>query len=400
MRAIVSKLTFWNVVLALVLLVGGYSIVYRLLYGLGSSTNLTDQFPWGLWIGFDVLCGVALAAGAFTLCAIVHIFHLERFEAVVRPAVLTGFLGYLLVAIGISLDIGRPWRIWHPLVFWNPDSVMFEVAWCVTLYLSVLTLEFAPVVFERLRSPRALRILRTISLPLVIMGVLLSMLHQSSVGSLYLIVPSKLHPLWYSPLLPVLFFVSAIAIGMAMVIVESNWSRRAFGHEIDVKLLSKLGQGMVVVLGTYAVLRIWDLHYRGSLKAVLVPSEESLMFVLEMLMMVVIPVGLLVFRKIRESRLGLVAGGFIAVLGLVMNRLNVAITGMRASSGVDYRPHWMEWGLTAGLVALGILLFGLAVKYLPVFGHAPVEDAAPERVPEAEGVAVRQPEELVAPSAN
>jgi Ni/Fe-hydrogenase subunit HybB-like protein len=401
MRAIASKLTFWNVVLALVLLVGGYSIVYRLVYGLGASTNLSDQFPWGLWIGFDVLCGVGLAAGAFTLCAIVHIFNLERFKPIVRPAVLTGFLGYFLVAIAISLDIGRPWRIWHPLVFWNPDSVMFEVAWCVTLYLSVLALEFAPAVFERLRSPRALKMLKAISLPLVIAGVLLSMLHQSSVGSLYLIVPNKLHPLWYSPLLPVLFFVSAIAIGMAMVIVESNWSRRAFGHEIDVKLLGKLGQGIVVVMGTYGVLRIWDLHYRGSLGAVLVPSEESAMFLLEMLLMVVAPVALLAVRKVRETRLGLLAGGFTAVLGFIMNRLNVAITGMRAASGVDYRPAWMEWALTAGLVALGMLLFMLAVKYLPIFGPAGAKHATtPVSAPVVEGEVEPAAGRLAAPSAS
>ena len=383
-----SRMTFWNVMLALVLLLGGYSILYRLVFGLGAATSLSDAFPWGLWIGFDVLCGVGLAAGAFTLCALVHIFNLERFKPVVRPAVLTGFLGYFLVAIAISLDIGRPWRIWHPLIFWNPDSVMFEVAWCVTLYLSVLTLEFAPAVFERLRSKRALRVLRAISLPLVIMGVLLSMLHQSSLGSLYLIVPNKLHPLWYSPLLPVLFFVSAIAIGFAMTIVESTWSRRAFGHAIPLPVLQKLGQAIVVVMATYGVMRIWDLHYRGSLSAVLVSSEESWMFLLEMALMVVVPVGMLAVRRIRESREGLFVGAFVAVLGLVLNRLNTAITGMRASSGVDYRPSWMEWALTAGLVALGLLLFRLAVRYLPIFGkEAPDGQSAvvEQDVPEAHG---------------
>src|SRR5512137_1095249 len=145
--------------------------------------------------------------------AVVHLFHLRRFEPIVRPTVLTGFLGYLFVVFALLFDLGQPWRIWHALVFWNPHSVMFEVAWCVMLYTTVLALEFAPVVLERFRLERPRRMLRAVSTPLVIAGVILSTLHQSSLGSLYLIVPEKLHPLWYSPLLPVLFYLSAVGIG-------------------------------------------------------------------------------------------------------------------------------------------------------------------------------------------
>ncbi len=222
------KLTFWRTVLVLVLAAGFYSTVLRFVKGLGAATNLSDQFPWGLWVGFDVVCGVGLAAGGFTLAAIVYIFHAKRFYPVLRPSILTAFLGYSLVAVALLFDLGKPYNIWHPLVMWNPHSVMFEVAWCVTLYLTVLALEFSPVVFERFQLHRPLRVVKAVTIPLVIAGVLLSTLHQSSLGSLYLIVPEKLYPYWYSPLLPVFFFISAVSVGLAMVIFESNLSARAF----------------------------------------------------------------------------------------------------------------------------------------------------------------------------
>ena len=374
------RLTFWRVVAFAVLLAGGYSLYVRLFYGLGAATNLSDAFPWGLWIGFDVLCGVGLAAGGFTLCAVVHIFHLERFRPVVRPAILTAFLGYLLVAIAITIDIGRPWRIWHPLVFWNPDSVMFEVAWCVTLYTTVLLLEFSPVVFGRLRTERAVRILRTVQVPLVIVGVLLSMLHQSSLGSLYLIVPHKLHPFWYSPQLPILFFLSAVAIGFVMVILEATWSRRAFGRALEMPLLTKLGEAYVVVMGVYGALRVTDMVYRGAFTGADGSRGEPFLLALELALMVVVPLGLLVVRRIRESPRGLFVGAFVGMLGFILNRLNVAITGMAGSAGASYTPTWMEWALTAALVTVGLTLFAWAVARFPVFpGGGRAGDGAPSR---------------------
>ena len=164
------KLTFWRTVLVLVLAAGFYSTVLRFVKGLGAATNLSDQFPWGLWVGFDVLCGVGLAAGGFTLAAIVYVFHLERFHPVLRPSILTAFLGYALVAVALLFDLGKPYNIWHPLVMWNPHSVMFEVAWCVTLYLTVLALEFSPAVFERFHLHTPLRIVKAMTIPLVIAG--------------------------------------------------------------------------------------------------------------------------------------------------------------------------------------------------------------------------------------
>ncbi|MFB3921462.1 MAG: NrfD/PsrC family molybdoenzyme membrane anchor subunit [Terriglobia bacterium] len=380
------KPTFWRAVLVVILAAGFYSTLLRFAKGLGAATNLSDKFPWGIWIGFDVLCGVGLAAGGFTLAAAVYIFHLERFHPIVRPAILTAFLGYGLVAVALLFDLGRPYRIWHPLVMWNPRSVMFEVAWCVMLYLTVLALEFSPVVFERFRLAKPLKIIRAITIPLVIAGVLLSTLHQSSLGSLYLIVPSKLHPLWYSAWLPVFFYVSAIGVGLAMVIFESNLSARAFGREIEMPLLEQLGKALVVVLAFYGLLRFQDLAGRGALRLLREPSTESVLFGLEVFLGLLLPLVMLIWRRVRESREGLFAAAILVIAGFLLNRLNVSITGMEASSGTHYFPRWTEVSITLSLVGAGFLIFALAVRYFDVFepkarARATEQDVAETRAP-------------------
>jgi Ni/Fe-hydrogenase subunit HybB-like protein len=369
------RMGFWESLFGAVLLLFATVTVLRFTRGLGAVTNLSDRFPWGLWIGFDVLCGVGLAAGAFTLTAIVHIFNLKGFEPIVRPTVLTGFLGYLLVIVGLLFDLGQPWRIWHALVFWNPHSVMFEVAWCVMLYTTVLAIEFAPVVFERLRLERPRRLLKAVSTPLVIAGVILSTLHQSSLGSLYLIVPEKLHPLWYTPLLPYLFFISAIAGGIAMTILESHMSQRVFGRRLEMDLLEPLARGMVVALGVYGLLRLVVISKNGALGHLLRPGYEEGMFLLEAGLGIVLPVAMLLFDRVRTNPRGLVAAALLTVLGFVMNRLNVSVTGMEAASGVRYLPSWMEIAVSLGLVALGFAAFALAVRYLPIFPEPAREEA-------------------------
>lgn len=361
------RLTFWRVVFALLMAMFLAVTVVRFTRGLGATTHLSDAFPWGVWIGFDILCGVGLAAGAFTIMATVHLFHIERFEPIVRPTVLTGFLGYLFVVFALLFDLGQPWRIWHALIMWNEHSVMFEVAWCVMLYTTVLGLEFAPIVFERLRLKRPRMILQWISTPLVIVGVLLSTLHQSSLGSLYLIVPEKLHPLWYSPMLPLLFYVSAIGAGLAMVIVESYLSGRAFGRELEMDLLEPLGRAMVVVLGFYGVLRLDLLLDAGVLSTIFQPTYESRMFLLEFGLGVLLPVLMLAWPRVRRSPTGLVVSAFLAVLGFVLYRLNVSLTGLERASGTHYVPSWMEFTVSFGLVAIGFAAFALAVRYLPIF---------------------------------
>ncbi len=361
------EMSFWRLVFLVLVAAGSVATILRFTRGLGAATNLSDQFPWGLWIGFDVLTGVGLAAGGFTITAVVYIFNLKRFTPIIRPTVLTAFLGYLFVIFGLMVDLGQPHRIWHALVMWNPRSVMFEVAWCVMLYTTVLSLEFSPIVFERLNLERPRRIMRAISVPLVIVGVILSTLHQSSLGSLYLIVPEKLHPLWYSPLLPVFFFTSAIAAGLAMVIVESYLCQRALDHHLEMKLLEPLGRAMVVVLSVYGILRLQDLARRGALAGLRQLDYEGTMFLLEMGLGVLLPILLLAIPRIRGTQPGLVTGAFLAVLGFVMHRMNVSVTGMERASGATYLPSWMEFAVSLGLVAAGFAIFGLAVRYLPIF---------------------------------
>ena len=372
------KFTFWKVIFLFIMAVGAYATYVRFTQGLGPSTNLSDQFPWGIWVGFDVLCGVMLAAGGFTLTAAVHIFNIKRLHPIVRPTILTAFLGYLLVSGALMFDLGRPYRIWHPLIMRNPHSVMFEVAYCVMLYTAVLSLEFSPVLLERFNLQKPLKILRKVLIPLVIVGVILSTLHQSSLGTLYLIMPTKLHAFWYSPLLPVFFFISAIAVGLAMTIFESSMSSKYFGRQLELPILKELGRVMIVVLAVYGILRFEDLFHRGVLKQVFQPSYETWLFLLEVSMAIVAPLILLSIKKVRETPTGLYVAAILVVLGFITNRLNVSITGMETSAGLRYVPKWTEYGITAAIVAAGFALFGLAVKYLPIFPEEKEHEKAME----------------------
>ncbi len=360
------RFTFWKAIFLVIMAAGVYCTFLRFFRGLGASTDLSDQFPWGLWIGFDVMCGVMLAAGGFTLTAAVEIFNIKRFHSIVRPTILTAFLGYLLVCAALMYDLGLPWNIWHPLVMRNPHSVMFEVAWCVMLYTTVLALEFSPIVFEHFNLQKPLKIVRSVMVVFVILGVLLSTLHQSSLGTLYLIMPNKLHPFWWSPLLPLFFFVSAIAVGLAMTIFESSMSSKYFGRELELPVLIDLGRALVVVLALYGILRFEDLYHRGVLNLVFLSSYQQRFFLLEIFLSVVAPLGLLLVPKIRESAQGLYLAAVLTLLGFVTNRLNVTITGVE-NAGARYTPKWTEVVITAMFVALGFAIFGLVAKYLPIF---------------------------------
>ncbi|MDR7433881.1 MAG: Ni/Fe-hydrogenase cytochrome b subunit [Armatimonadota bacterium] len=361
------KLTPGKAILLALILLGATVTGVRFARGLGAVTHLSDRFPWGLWVGFDVLVGVALAAGGFTMAAAVYVFNLKRFEPLLRPAILTAFLGYILVILALLVDLGRPYRIWHPMIMWNPRSVMFEVAWCVMLYTTVLALEFSPAVFERLRMERPRKIIRAVTVPLVIAGVILSTLHQSSLGALFLIVPEKLHPLWYTPLLPILFFVSALAVAPAMVILEALVSARAYRRQPEGELLGELASVIPVILGIYLLLKLYALGTGGSITWVFAGTVESMMYWLELLLGVVLPAFLLAIPDVRRSVRGLLWSSSLVVLGVVLNRLNVAIIGMWAAAGTRYLPSWMEVAITAGIVALGIFLYTVAVEHLPIF---------------------------------
>jgi Ni/Fe-hydrogenase subunit HybB-like protein len=376
---------FWRVVALAILAAGAYATWIRFTQGLGAATHLGDRYAWGLWIGFDILCGVGLAAGGFAITTAVYILHLESLRPIVRPAVLTAFLGYLLVIVALMFDLGKPWNIWRAMVWWNPHSVMFEVAWCVMLYTTVLALEFSPILFEWLKWPRAVKVVKAVVVPLVGLGFILSTLHQSSLGSLYLILPTKLHPLWYSPLLPLLFWLSAIAAGLAMVIFESGMSARAFGRALEFDLLQGVSKVMVLFLGIFLMTRFLDLGARGSLAEAFRFSGpgryEAGLFWLEVALLA-LPMLLVAIPRVRANPQALFASSAIVVGGFLVNRLNVSTTGLDASSGYRYFPSWMEVAVTLSVVVVGLIVFRLAVQYLPVF-HSAGQEAAKEDSPSA-----------------
>lgn len=353
-------------------------LLLRFGYGLGAVTRLSDQFPWGLWIGLDVMGGVALAAGAFVMAAAVHIFALKRFEPLVRPAILTGLLGYLLVIGGLMVDLGRPYNVWRPLVYWQYHSVMWEVGLCVATYTGVLFIEFLPVILERLNRVKGVTnylptiglyaLLKKISIVFVILGVILSTLHQSSLGSLWVLVPTKLSPLWYSLYLPVFFWLSAVAVGLAMIIVESTLSSKTFKRGLELDLLADLGRAASVVLVIYLFARGADLIIREAWPLLFEPTLQAASFWAEMGLGVMLPMLLFAVRPLRYEPAVLFSSALLVVIfGVVLNRLNVSWIGLLPYTGPIYSPSWMEIMISITLISLGVLVFGLAAKYLPVF---------------------------------
>jgi len=369
MKIFFPRIPFWAGTATILWALGLYALFVRFFFGLGAATHLSDSMPWGLWIGFDILVGVGLAAGGFLITAMVYIFHLKEYQPIVRPAILTSFLGYGLVIITLLIDLGKPYHIWHPMVMWNHHSVMFEVGWCVLLYTLVLFFEFSPVLLERLGLKKPLSFMTRIIPLLVIIGVLLSTLHQSSLGSLYLIVPDKMHPLWYSDLLPSLFFTSAVAAGLAMVIFESYLSSRAFGQALEFSLLKRLSRSIVPILMLYALLRCYDLLGRNALGAAFSGSTESFFFLAEVFIGIILPIIVFSIPTWRNNRAGLFLGAVFVLMGFVLNRLNVSTTGLLGSAGVSYMPSWMEWAITASMLTAGIAVFRLAVRHLPIFNQ-------------------------------
>ncbi len=356
----------------------------RYLHGLGATTGLNDATPWGLWIAFDVMAGVALAAGGFVLAATVYIFGLEKYRPFARPAILTAFLGYIAVAIGLMYDLGLPWHIWHPVVFPQHHSVLFEVAMCVILYLTVLAMEFAPVALEHPWFDRPLfqtihKLLKRVTLLLVVAGIVLSTLHQSSLGSLFLIQPFRVHPLWYSPIVYVLFFVSAIGLGLMMVTLESLLSGWFFGHKIKTELLGGLGRAASCVLLLYVALRAGDLLVRGQLGHAFDGSWQGFLFLFELLVSALLPAVLLSFRRVRTSVAGLGCCSALAVMGMIGYRFNICIVTFTRPDGLPYVPSWTEVAVSAGVVAGAILTFIFFVENLKVYAdeHEPDPFIAP-----------------------
>lgn len=380
MRQLRQSLPTGTFVLGCLVILGLIPIVIRYLNGLGAISNLSDGRPWGFWISFDLYCGVALAAGGFTLAGVVYIFGREKYHSVARPAILTAFLGYLLVILALLVDLGQPWYIWHAMIYWNIHSPLFEVAICVMTYTLVLALEFSPAVFERLSELNLpvirrfnwhipLRVIRAIQIPLVIAGIVLSTLHQSSLGSMLLMMPHTLHPLWYTPVLPLLFLLSAISVGPAMVIFESTLSTRAFGHELAIDVLSGLGRAIPYILGLYLLLKLVDLLVAGELGLIFTAYPINLLWWTEVIIGVVTPIILLSRPAIRQSRRGVFWSSVLVIFGLVLNRFNVSMLALGMRPGFTYFPHWMEVAISVALVADALLVIWLSYRFLHIAEH-------------------------------
>lgn len=353
-----------------ILVAAAYAVAKRFAGGLGAVTNLSDRFPWGIWITFD-LCGIALAAGGFVLAGTVHVFHLRRFEPILRPTVLTAFIAYQLVAAVLVLDLGRPQRFWHPLVMWQHHSVMFEITLCLSLYTLVLALEFAPVLCDRFGWCGVSAAIHKLALPIVMAGVILSTLHQSSFGSLFLIVPQKLHPLWYTPMLPILFLLSAVCAGIAVVIVESIGCERFVGRHLAPELLVGLSRAGSRLLWLYLACKLGDLLWRGAWKELTAPPWIGLLLLLEVVGGGVIPALWMGRASLQTPKRALVwASGFV-MAGVVLNRTNVSWFGLLPATGLVYLPSAMEVIVTAALAIAGALAFVALSKFLPVFSVPP-----------------------------
>lgn len=362
--------------------------LYRMIAGLGAVTNLDNQFPWGIWIAIDVACGVALAAGGFTTAALVHIFHKEKYHPVVRPALLTALLGYTFVVIGLLADLGRYYNVWHPMMpwMWQGNSVLFEVGICVMIYLTVLYIEFVPIAVERFKGrvnlpgwlasfnrpgefaiSLAEKTLGRFMSLFIIAGVVLSCLHQSSLGTLMIIAPTKVHPLWYTPLSPLLFLLSAIMVGFPMVIFESILASRSFRLKPETNILAGLARYIPIFLGVYFSAKMIDLTLRGALPYLWEGSVASLMYLLEIGGGVLAPLVLLMIPRVRNSIGGLFTSATMIVLGVALNRINaflVAYTPLYATR--SYFPSPFEIALTAGLISLLILVYRFIVMNFPV----------------------------------
>jgi Ni/Fe-hydrogenase subunit HybB-like protein len=337
---------------------------YRWFVGIGPTTNLTDGRGWGLWISFDMMTGIGLAAGAFTVAAIVYIFNLKQFFPIVRPVILTGFISYLLAALTLLVDLSQPQRIWHLIIYWNIHSPLFEIGWCVMLYLTVLLLEFSPVLFETLGWKVPLKIIHSIQIPLIVAGITLSTMHQSTLGTMLTILPSRVHPLWYSPLLPVYFYLTAIGAGLGMTVFESYNSARTYQFPYEKKMLANLTKFIPWVLGLYLIIRMVELFVTGKYEYLLQGGAPALLYLVEIIGGVIVPIFYFSDHQTRNDMHGQVWGGFFVMGGLVLNRLNTALVFFQ---GDFYFPSWQELAVTIGLTCLGVIIFDAAVRFLPMF---------------------------------
>ena len=377
MTSKLPKLTFWRVVSTIIIVAGIYAAYVRYFLGWQASTNLTDAQPWGLWVGFGTLCGVGLSAGGFGLAAAVYLLGMERYRPILRGSILLSFLGYSTVCVGMLYELGLPWRIWHPMIYWNKHSVLFDVSICVMCYLTVLALEFSPSLVEALPW-KGLRDLylhwhHKILIALVLAGVLLSSMHQSYLGGLFLIAKGHVYPLWYSPYLTTMFYLSAIPAGIGLLIIAVYLSVRSLNVRFDYAILEELSQVMAMLIGVYGIFRTLDLFKTGAVHYLFVHRKETAYFWVEIALFVFVPLILLSMKKVRHTPQLLYWTCAVVVMGFIANRLNVSITAMDAMTGANYSPKWPELVITGAVVCAAVIAFRLAVIYLDIFPKNVIE---------------------------
>ncbi|MBF8265948.1 MAG: polysulfide reductase [Dehalococcoidia bacterium] len=373
-----SLFTPFNAIAAVILLTGGIVAYLRFTRGLAAVTNLSDANPWGLWIGFDVLCGVALAAGGYVLASAVYLFGMEDYRPVVRPAILTGFLGYFFVVIGLLFDLGRPWRLPYPIfvTVGGVASVMFLVAWHVFLYLTCQFVEFSPAIMEWLGWKKLREWTVKLTVGATVFGVMLSTLHQSALGALFLLAPAKLHPLWYTPLLPWFFFISSIIAGMSMVIMEGMLSHRIFNGQADSDHTSRLeritlglGKAASLVLFLYFWLKVVGLVHGNHWDLLSTPLGSW--FLVEMLGFILAPCFLFLWG-VKSKNVALVRfTAVLTVIGIILNRLNVSVIAFNWDISERYVPRWSEIAVTIAIITLGLIAFRWIVNRMPVLKEHP-----------------------------
>ena len=370
--------TPFNIISIPIMFLGLGLIVYRFIYGIGSITNLTQETPWGLWIGFDVVTGVAFAGGAYVLTFMVYILNMRQYHSIVRVTVLNGFLAYVFYAGALLLDLGRPWHVINPIIgnSFGVSSVLFLVAWHFLLYMIAQLIEFSPAIAEWLGAKRAHKILSGMTIAAVIFGITLSTLHQSGLGALYLMAKDKIHPLWYSEFIPIMFFVSSIFAGLSMVIFEGSISHKVFFSQISEKnhqaqhaIIRGLAKICAGTMFAYFFLKLlvfihgenWDL----------LNTAMGYWFLVEMLGFVLLPMFLFFYSYRTNNILMVKIAAILTMLGVILNRLNVTIIGFRWDAAVHYIPSWMELVVTMAVIFTEIWIFRWVINRMPVLRDSP-----------------------------
>ncbi|MBD3169781.1 MAG: hypothetical protein GF307_09890 [candidate division Zixibacteria bacterium] len=379
--------TFKSILWALTGLAIAFGIT-RMFFGLGSVSNLSDATPWGIWKGLNVIPGIALAGGGFVMTAVIYIMRREEYKRYSKITVLLAFLGYITAATALVVELGLPWMVWKPIIYWQHHSALFEVSWCVMLYLTVLFLEFIPVPMEETERLAKLRIfLNKYKIVLVFLGIMISTLHQSSLGTLFLITPEKLHPLWYSSLLPILFFISAVAVGPLMLVLAVMTMSYLYRKPLEKDKMANLAFGFMLVLALYGLIRFIDIISAGKLPLAFDGSWQAWIFWIEILLLLVIPVALLSFKKMRYSTPVLWITSISAVLGVGLDRANIAGI-MLIRTGPVYIPTFYEISISFGILSAAILVFLFCVERFKIWEvkwEDPLEK--PEAPPEFGGPA-------------